>query len=176
MNQRNVTFAWLGSILLIAIFAGVNWITLVLAPDAGGQSIAITGYLVFPITSALIMIQAAGLLASFFTPNIVGRVLSGALVPFFIWHLINVVTNLESSLQAAIATEITKATGVVGVASQSQLVQSALDSNAWYLYVVAVGLNIAVLILKSTVDLKPAKAPHRADQKEDPGDLWESQN
>jgi hypothetical protein len=175
MNQRSVAFGWLATILLLAIFAGVSWVDLELTAEAGGLQIPITGYLVFPIISALVLLQAAALLASFFTPAIVGRFIALVLLPIQGWHLWMVVGSIANSFQVAISAQIADATGVVGASSQSQLVASSLDTLLWYGYILALALNILVLAVKAFRRLEPAKKRDNPGTPNDPMDLWESQ-
>lgn len=175
MNQRNVSFAWLASILLLAIFAGTSWLNLTLTPDAGEQELEISGYLVFPIISALVLLQASALLATFLTPVAVGRVIAGLLAPVMLFHAGFVALNLEQGFQAAVAAEIAEITGVVGVSSQLQFVALAGDTYLWVGYLLALGLNVAVLSAKGLLKLKPAAARKTEEPLDSIGDLWESQ-
>lgn len=175
MNQRNVSFAWLASILLLAIFAGTSWLNLSLTPDAGEQELEISGYLVFPIISALVLLQASALLATFLTPIAVGRVIAGVLAPVMLVHGGFVIFNLEQGFRAAVAAEIAEITGVVGVSSQMQFVAVAGDTYLWVGYLLALVLNVAVLAAKALLKLKPAVARAPEEPLDSIGDLWESQ-
>lgn len=176
MNQRTISFVWLASILILAIFAGTSWLNLSLTPDAGDQTLEITGYIVFPIISALVLLQGAALLATFFTPIAVGRAIAAIVAPIMLAHGIFVLLSLESSFQAAVSAEIAQATGVVGVASQLQFVALAGDTYLWVGYLVALLLNIAVLSAKAVLTLKPAVARKKEEPLDSAEDLWESQS
>jgi hypothetical protein len=175
VNQRNISFAWLASILVLAIFAGTSWLSIKLTQDAGEQDLEITGYLVFPIISALVLLQAAALLATFLTPITVGRVIAALLVPVMLTHGLFVVLSLESSFQNAVSTEIAQITGVVGVGSQLQFVAFAGDTYLWVGYLAALALNVTVLGAKAVLNLKPAVARQTQTPLDSTGDLWESQ-
>lgn len=175
MNQRNLTFAWLGSILLLAIFAGVSWQAVSLTSDAGGQRIEVTGYLAFPIISALILLQAASLLASFFTPIRVGRWIAGTLAPVMIIHGVLIVIGSNEAIQIALEGAISDETGVAGSSSQLQFVASSTGTFLWVGYLAATILNLAVLFLKAFSNASVAKVTKSDELTEDPFDLWESQ-
>ena len=175
MNQRNLTFAWLGSILLLSVFAGFNWFEVVLTPDAGGQLLEVTGYLAFPIISALILLQAASLLASFFTPVLVGRWVAGLLSPVMLGHALLLVLSLEDGVQGALAGLLSESTGVSGSVSQMQFVASSNSTFLWVGYLISIGFNVVVLIGKALLKVgSPTKSKSYAPS-EDSGDLWESQ-
>ena len=175
MSLRKASFAWLLSILILTVLAGFSWVDLTLSPASGGQQIQVTGFLVFPIISALLLLQGSALLAAFFTPALVGRIISAALVPIVLWHAVVVVSTSQMALQNAVAAEITKATGVVGVSSQAQLVELALDNNIWYVYVAVLALNILALIARAFVSKPQPKSQVSAEILEDSDDLWENQ-
>lgn len=175
MNQRNLTFAWLVSILLLAVFAGLSWLEVVLTPDAGGQIIKVTGYLAFPIISALMLLQAASLLASFFTPNVVGRWIAGLLAPVMLVHSVLIAIGLEDAIQGSLAVAISDVTGVAGSSSQLQFVASSNSTFMWVGYFVAIALNLFVLIRKALLNVGPAKRTPLSESSDDAGDIWESQ-
>jgi hypothetical protein len=174
MKQRTNSLLWLLSIASLIVFSGLSWLDLTLTPEIGGQFVQVSGNLVFPVISALILLQASGLLAAFFTPNSVSRVIAATLAITMSAHLVYVATLLQQQLQVALAGQITEITGVVGIASQSQLVASAETTIMWALYLVCVGLNVAILairtLLKSERKIKPATLI--ADEATD---LWETQ-
>lgn len=175
MNAKRVSALWLLTILILTVLAGFSWIDLTLSPASGGQQIQVTGFVVFPIISALLLLQASALLAAFFTPSVVGRLISAVLVPIVTWHAIVVLTTIQPALQDAVAAEITKATGVVGVSSQAQLVELALDNNLWYLYLAVLVLNILALVGRALVNKPKSKTPSTSATLEDSDDLWENQ-
>lgn len=175
LNQRNLTFAWVGSILLLSVFAGFSWLEVVLTPDAGGQTIEVTGYLAFPIISALVLLQGAALLASFFTPVMIGRWIAGLLAPVMMVHAVLVVLGLESAIAFSLAGSLSELTGVVGTDSQLQFVASSNGTILWVGYLVSIGVNLAVLIAKAWLSVGPANKPVQGDPIDDAGDLWESQ-
>lgn len=175
MTQRNVSLAWLLTILLLTVLAGFSWVDVTLSPASGGQLIQVTGFLVFPIISALLLLQGSALLAAFFTPPLVGRIIAGVQVPIVIWHAVVLLTTIQQGLQDAVAAEITKATGVVGVASQAQLVDTALDNNLWYVYVAVLAFNLVALVARGLVSHTPVKKKAEVPASDDSDDLWENQ-
>ena len=175
MTQRSVSLAWLLTILLLTVLAGFSWVDLTLSPASGGQQIQVTGFLVFPIISALLLLQGSALLAAFFTPPLVGRIISAALVPVVLWHAVVVLSTIQQGLQDAVAAEITKATGVVGIASQAQLVETALDSNLWYVYLGVLVFNIVALVARALVGNVAVKKNVASVVLDESDDLWENQ-
>jgi fatty acid desaturase len=175
VSQRNVSFAWLTSILLLSVSAGLSWHQIQLTPDAGGQSIEVTGFSAFPIISALILLQAAALLASFFAPAAVGRWSAGLMVPAMLAHAFLVGFGVQSSVQDSITGSISEITGVAGSASQMQFVASSNSTYLWIGYLLAIGLNIALLAAKAFLSLEPSKKTSNVEPSEEIEDLWESQ-
>jgi hypothetical protein len=175
MNQRNLSFAWLGSILLLAVFAGFSWTEVLLTAEAGGQSIEVTGYSAFPIISALVLLQGASLLASFFTPIAVGRWITGLLSPVMLGHAVLLMVSLDERLQSSLAGSLIEITGVAGTTSQMQFVASSNSTFLWVAYLVAIGGNVAVLVTKAVLNFGPAKKASKAKVFDDSSDLWESQ-
>lgn len=176
MTARSVSLIWLFTILALTVLAGFSWVDLTLTPASGGQKIELTGFVVFPIISALLLLQGSALLAAFFTPSIVGRIISGIQVPIGVWHAVVIVTTIESSLQDAVAAEITKATGVVGVSSQAQLLETALDNNIWYVYLGVLVVNVLALAARSVVGRTTPRKQAASPSREDSEDLWENQS
>jgi len=175
MNRKFVIGLWFGSLMLIVLVAGSSWIDVLLSPAAGGQLIQITGLSTFPIIGALALLQGASLLASAFTPALVSKSIVGIQIPVIAWHLVLVASTATSALQQAISTEIAKATGVVGIASQGQLLEQVLDTNLWYVYVGLLALNLAVLISMIFAKDRPQRKKSQAAKAPDSGELWDSQ-
>jgi hypothetical protein len=175
MNRKVLMGLWFGSLMLIVLVAGSSWIDVLLSPAAGGQLIQITGLSTFPIIGALALLQGASLLASAFTPALVSKSIVGIQIPVIAWHLVVVSSTAASALQQAISAEITKTTGVVGITSQGQLIEQALNTNLWYAYVAALALNLAVLISMIFAKDRPQKTKSQAAQAPDSGELWDSQ-
>lgn len=175
MNQRNLAFAWLGSVLLLSVFAGLSWLEVSLTPEAGGQSIEVTGYLAFPIISALILLQAAALLASFLTPTVVGRWIAGLLAPVMLGHAVLLIAGIEDAIETSLSATISQLTGVAGDVSQLQFVSESNNTFLWIGYLMAVAINLVVLVGKALLNVGPAKKAKEPKASDDAGDLWESQ-
>lgn len=175
MNSKRITIAWLVSILLLVVFAGLSWLDLELTPEAGAQKFEISGYQVFPIISALLLLQGAALLSSVLTPVAVGRAISGLLVPIMLAHAIFVVVGLQSNLQNAVAVLISKITGVEGIASQTQFVEFAGDTYLWVGYLLSIAVNLAVLLAKAVSKVQLSKTRPNRQETSDELDLWETQ-
>ena len=175
MNSRRSTIAWIASIALLAIFSGLSWLNLELSPEAGAQKFEISGFQVFPIISALLLLQVAALLASLLTPKMVSRVISGILSPIMLAHGLFVFLGLQSSLQSAIEAQITEITGVAGFASQAEFVAFAGDTYLWVGYLLAISLNLAILLTKSLSKGAHSEARPKKEALVDEQDLWETQ-
>jgi microsomal dipeptidase-like Zn-dependent dipeptidase len=106
---------------------------------------------------------------------LVGRIIAAVQVPIVVWHGVVVLTTIQSSLQDAVAAEISKATGVVGVTSQAQLLEDALDNNIWYVYLAVLVLNLFALVARSLVARPGPKTSSATPIQEDSEDLWETQ-
>ena len=175
MNYKRITIAWTGSIALLAIFAGLSWLNLELSPAAGAQKFEISGFQVFPIISALLLLQVAALLASLLTPKMVSRVISGMLSPIMLAHGLFVVVGLQSSLQNAIEAQIAEITGVAGFASQAEFVAFAGDTYLWVGYLLAISMNLAILLTKLLSKVPHSEARPTKEELVDEQDLWETQ-
>ena len=175
MNSKRTTVAWLVSILLLVVFAGLSWLDLELTPEAGAQKFEISGYQVFPIISALLLLQGAALLSSVLTPVAVGRAISGLMVPIMLAHAIFVVVGLQSNLQNAVAVQISEITGVAGIASQAQFVEFAGDTYLWVGYLLSIVVNLAVLLTKAVSKAQLSKTRQSREEIIDELDLWETQ-
>ena len=175
MNSRRITVAWLVSILLLVVFAGLSWLDLELTPEAGAQKFEISGYQVFPIISALLLLQGAALLSSVLTPVAVGRAISVLMVPIMLAHAIFVVVGLQSNLQNAVAVQISEITGVAGIASQAQFVEFAGDTYLWVGYLLSIVVNLAVLLTKAVSKAQLSKTRQSREEIIDELDLWEIQ-
>jgi hypothetical protein len=175
MNSKRITVAWLVSILLLVVFAGLSWLDLELTPEAGAQKFEISGYQVFPIISALLLLQGAALLSSVLTPVAVGRAISVLMVPIMLAHAIFVVVGLQSNLQNAVAVQISEITGVAGSASQAQFVEFAGDTYLWVGYLLSIVVNLAVLLTKAVSKAQMSKTRHNREEIIDELDLWETQ-
>jgi len=176
MKQRSVLAFWLVTLLLIPLAAGISWLDVTLSPASGGQVIGVTGFKAFPIIGALILLQAASFLAAIFTPAAVSKAIAVVQVPIVAWHLFMVLTSILGALESTVSAEITRLTGVVGVDSQAQLIELTASSNLWYVYCLALALNLIALfafIFARSVSLEAKAQPAEVS---DAGELWESQN
>ncbi len=175
MNSKKITIAWLLTVSLMAVFAGMSWINLELSPEAGAQKFEISGYQVFPIISALMLLQVASLLATLLTPELVARVISGVLAPIMLAHGFFVLLGLPSNIQNAVEVQITEITGVSGFASQAEFVEFAGETSLWVGYLLAVTLNLVVLLAKAFSKSGSSKAKASKEELVSEPDLWETQ-
>jgi len=175
LSSRKITIAWLVSVGLMAVFAGMSWINLELSPEAGAQKFEISGYQVFPIISALMLLQVAALLATLLTPEFVARAISGLLAPIMLAHGFFVLLGLPSNIQNAVEVQITEITGVSGFASQAEFVQFAGETFLWVGYLLALTLNSAVLVAKAFSKSGASKTKASKEELVSEPELWETQ-
>jgi len=175
MSSKRITIAWLVSILLLVVFAGLSWLELELTPEAGAQIFEISGYQVFPIISALLLLQGAALLSSVLTPVAVGRAIAGLMVPIMLAHGFYVVVGLQLNLQNAVAVQISEITGVAGIASQAEFVEFAGDTYLWVGYLLSIAVNLTVLLAKAVSKAQLSKTRQNREENIDELDLWETQ-
>lgn len=174
MKIRTLVFAWIGSLLLLTTLAGASWFDVLLTSDAGGQNLPVSGFMVFPIISALVLVQAAALLVSILTPNRVGRVIAAVLIPIQLWQLVTVALEYKAAIAGAVSSEISKATGVVGE-GQLQLVASSVEGLWIFGYLAVLALNIAVLAMRAFMKAVPSNSKSPTEPEDDSSSLWESQ-
>ena len=166
---------WLLTLLTISVFAGSTWVEIVLNPEAGGQQIHVTGNHVFPVTAALLLLQAAGLLTSYFAPDVFGRFIAGSLAIGMMTHLVSVGLEMDAAMDLALSAEISEATGILGLTGQNQFLESITSNLMWVGYVLAMALNIIVLITRAI--LKQRRGGKSSSVAfDETTDLWESQS
>ena len=175
MSSRKIAIAWLVSVGLMAVFAGMSWINLELSPEAGAQKFEISGYQVFPIISALMLLQVAALLATLLTPELVARAISGLLAPIMLANGFFVLLGLPSNIENAVEVQITEITGVSGFASQAEFVQFAGETFLWVGYLLALALNCAVLLAKAFSVSGASETKASKEELVSEPDLWETQ-
>lgn len=175
MNQRTAIIGWFASLLLLVVTVSNSFATVALTKQAGGQVFELSGYQVFPVANALILMQGAAFLVSFLIPVSISRVISAALVPVMIWHLVLVITTLEDSIAKALAFKVASITGVSGLEGQLALVASASEGPSGIIYSVAVALNVLVLLVRAVVKLSASQKRRQVDQNVDPSELWDAQ-
>jgi hypothetical protein len=176
MSRRVLLLSWFATLLLLAMVAGFSWVDVALSPASGGQTIEVTGYLAFPVVSALVLLQGASLLAAVFTPALISKAIASVQIPILAWHLFVVLTSAGAALEQAVSAEITKATGVVGVSSQAQLVELALNNNLSYVYAAVLLINMGSIVALVLSKNAPVAASRVAKEDADAGELWESQS
>jgi hypothetical protein len=167
---------WFATIIGASLFAGASWLDVLLSPEAGGQTIQVTGTLVFPVITALLLLQAAGLLTSYFAPNLVGRLIAGLLSLVMIFHFGSVVVGFIEAIEKAISSQVFEATGVLGQVGQDQFVAASTDTYMWAGYLVCLFLNIGVLIARGLLQEKRGEVKRDGIGQDSPSDLWEGQN
>ena len=175
-NEARLSAFWFATIIGASLFAGASWLDVLLSPEAGGQTIQVTGTLVFPVITALLLLQAAGLFTSYFAPNLVGRLIAGSLSLVMIFHFGLVVVGFVEAIDKAISGQVFEATGVLGQAGQDQFLAASTDTYMWVGYLICLFLNISVLISRGLLQEKRGEVKRDGIGQDSPSDLWESQN
>jgi hypothetical protein len=163
------------SMLMMTVFASINWSSFEVAAELGDSPIGVTGFAAFPAIGALLTLQVVTAVLSTMMFGWVSRVLSAILVPLMSWLLFTVVLTNDHAIRAELSRILLESTGVSGSLGQQDLIQSSQGSQYWVLFSIAVVLNILVLVFKAMVPPKTEttkKAPRMSSMADD---LWGSQ-
>ena len=175
MTRSQALGLWVLTIAFMAIGAGQNWGDYSVSADAGGGSITVNGFGVFPVIGTLIGLQVICILLSLLVRPIFVRVMSGLLVPIMLWNLVDVVMNAASKVEQFVGQLLAEQTGVIQDISGSDFVIASTSSFLSLMYVLAVGLNIGVLGLVTAVSLGQSTIKDSKKAPEFPLDLWSGQ-
>jgi hypothetical protein len=175
VTQTNALFGWFATLLLLIVAAGNSFATISLTKQAGGQVFGISGYQVFPVSNALILMQAAALLVGFLIPAVINRVISGFLSLVMTWHFVLVVASFEDSLAKALAFEVTAITGVSGLEGQLALIESINETGMALIYPAAVLLNTLFLVARAIFKFQAGENKPNSNKVDDSVDLWDAQ-
>jgi hypothetical protein len=166
---------WVLTIALMAIGAGQNWGDYSVSADAGGGSITVNGFGVFPVIGTLIGLQVISILLSFLVRPIFVRVMSGFFVPIMFWNLVDVLINASTKIEQSVGQLLAEKTGVIQEISGSDFVIASASSSLSLMYALAVGLNIGVLGLVTARSLRQKVIKQSKRAPELPEDLWSDQ-
>jgi hypothetical protein len=163
------------SMLIMTVFASINWSSFEVAAELGDSPIGVTGFAAFPAIGALLSLQVVTAALSTMMSGWVPKILSAILVPLMSWLLFTVVLTNDQAIRAELSRIVLESTGVSGSLGQQDLIQSSQGNQFWVLFSIAVVLNILVLVIKALVPPKPEttkKAPGKSSMADD---LWGSQ-
>jgi hypothetical protein len=143
--------------------------------EAGGSTLAVSGFTAFPIIGTIIGLQLIGFLIGFLTKPISTRISSLLLAGLMIWHGIGVGVSAPEQVAQTAERELATRTGVLQNLTSSDFILSSNFSSWPYLYLAAVVLNIAVLASQASNFLVKASAPKAKPADDLPEDLWSGQ-
>ena len=175
MTRSQALGLWILTIALMAIGAGQNWGDYSISADAGGGSIAVNGFGVFPVIGTLIGLQVICILLSLLVRPIFVRVMSGLLVPIMVWNLVDVLIKAATKVEQSVVQLLAEQTGVIQDISGSDFVIASASSSLSLIYALAVGLNIGFLGLVTARSLRQRVIKESKKAPELPEDLWSDQ-
>lgn len=163
--------------MFVLFSASSNWVEITLIPEAGSQSIWVTGFEVFPVAGALLLLQSFAVVVSLLSKELVGRIVRLALLPIVMWQVISGFIDLSGDLKATIAAKVTDLTGISGESAQGELISQMTSSIVPNLYLLALVINIFALLVTAAIPgAKPPPKPNRSPtDADDVWELWESQ-
>jgi TRAP-type C4-dicarboxylate transport system permease small subunit len=176
VTKNQATLAWIASLALLAIAAGMNWQSFEVSMSAGGGLIEISGFLAFPIIGTLVLLQVLTLLIGLLVKPLVTRVLAGVMLPLMVWNFSDVLLNSTTRVQETLVGVLAKQTGVIEQIGDSEFLASSSIGISSSLFLVALAVNCLLLAFFL---LRPAirnRAKARKGGQQQPEDLWSSQN
>ena len=176
MTKSQLLLGWLFSIGLVAITAAQSWQSFEVSPSAGGGVIQITGLLAFPAIGTLITLQIVIILVSLLVKPIVTRILAAIALPLIIWSFFEVLLTSEIQVQETLMTVLASQTGVVEELSSSEFLVSSSAGAFTTLFLISAALNALVLAFKALTPVKNQNPKAANSKREQPEDLWSSQN
>lgn len=176
MTRTKVLLSWLFSTGLVAITAAQTWQSFEVSESAGGGVIQITGFLAFPVIGTLISLQVLMILVSLLVNQIVTRILAAAALPLMIWSFIEVLLTADIQIRETLISVLADQTGVVQELSTSEFLVSSSVGVFTTLFLISTALNAIVLAFLAMVPIKLQKPKAAKSKREQPEDLWISQN
>ena len=176
MTRTKVLLNWLFSTGLVAITAAQSWQSFEISESAGGGVFQITGFQAFPVIGTLISLQVVTILVSLLVKPIVARILAAATLPLMIWSLFEVVLTSELQVREALVSVLAARTGVVQDLSTSEFLVSSSVGVSSTLFLISAALNALVLAFYALIPIKHQKPKAAKSKREQPEDLWSSQN
>jgi hypothetical protein len=107
---------------------------------------------------------------------IVARILAAATLPLMIWSFFEVLLTSELQVREALVSVLAARTGVVQDLSTSELLVSSSVGVFSTLFLVSAALNSLVLAFYALIPIKHQKPKAAKSKREQPEDLWSSQN
>lgn len=175
MTKERMASIWLGNLVVLALAAGQSWGVFEISMEAGGSTLAISGFTAFPIIGTILGLQLIGLLIGFLTKPIAKRIFALVLAGLMMWHGIGVAVTASEQIAQTAERELAIRTGVLQNLTSSDFILSSNFSSWPYLYLAAVVLNIAVLASQASNFLGKEGAPKAKPADDLPEDLWSGQ-
>jgi hypothetical protein len=176
VTRTKVLLSWLFSTGLVAITAAQTWQSFEVSESAGGGVIQITGFLAFPVIGTLISLQVLMILVSLLVNQIVTRILAAAALPLMIWSFIEVLLTADIQIRETLISVLADQTGVVQELSTSEFLVSSSVGVFTTLFVISTALNALFLAFLALAPIKLQKPKAAKSKREQPEDLWISQN
>ena len=176
MTRTQSLLGWLFSIGLVAITAAQGWQSFVVSESAGGGVIQISGFLAFPIIGTMVSLQVVIILVSLLVKPMVTRILAATALPLMIWILFDVLLTSEDQVQGTLMRVVASQTGVVQELSSSEFLVSSSAGVFTTLFLLSAALNALVLAVMALMPIKHQKPAAAKSKREQPEDLWSSQN
>lgn len=176
MKRTRVLLIWLFSSGLVALTAAQSWQSFEVSESAGGGVIQITGFLAFPVIGTLISLQVVIILVSLLVKPIVTRILAAATLPLVIWSFLEVVLTSGNQVRETLVSVLAAQTGVVQDLSTSEFLVSSSVGVFSTLFLISAALNALVLAFLALIPIKHQKPKFVKSKREQPEDLWSSQN
>lgn len=176
MTRTQSLLGWLFSIGLVAITAAQGWQSFEVSESAGGGVIQISGFLAFPIIGTMVSLQVVIILVSLLVKPMVTRILAATALPLMIWILFDVLLTSEDQVQGTLMRVVASQTGVVQELSSSEFLVSSSAGVFTTLFILSAALNALVLAVMALMPIKHQKPAAAKSKREQPEDLWSSQN
>lgn len=176
MTRTQSLLGWLFSIGLVAITAAQGWQSFEVSESAGGGVIQISGFLAFPIIGTMVSLQVVIILVSLLVKPMVTRILAATALPLMIWILFDVLLTSEDQVQGTLMRVVASQTGVVQELSSSEFLVSSSAGVFTTLFLLSAALNALVLAVIALMPIKHQKPAAAKSKREQPEDLWSSQN
>lgn len=176
MTRTKALLSWLFSIGSVAITAAQSWQSFEVSESAGGGVIQISGFLAFPVTGTLVSLQVVIILVSLLVKPMVTRILAATALPLMIWTFFDVLLTSEDQVQGTLMRVVASQTGVVQDLSTSEFLVSSSIGVFTTLFLISAALNALVLAFLALIPIKHHKPAAAKSKREQPEDLWISQN
>ena len=176
MTRAQALLIWLVSTSLVCLTAAQSWQSFEVSESAGGGVIQITGILAFPVIGTLVSLQVVIILVSLLVKPIVTRILAAATLPLTVWTFFQVLLTSEKQVRETLVSVLAAQTGVVQELSTSEFLVSSSVGVFTTLFLISTALNAIVFAFLAMVPIKLQKPKAAKSKREQPEDLWISQN